>query len=69
MIGVQKLLDAFETLKSAFVEGGGRSPSLADTLDHTQLALESAGVDVGPPPTLADDLDFNEGGCVLFGAN
>jgi hypothetical protein len=60
MIGVQKLVDAFQTLKAAFVEGKGQSLSLANTLDHTQLALESAGVDVGPPPALADELDFEE---------
>jgi len=69
MIGVNKLLDAFETLKAAFVESGGRSSSLADTLDHTQLALESAGVDVGPPPELADRLDFDEGAAAFVGVN
>lgn len=60
LLALSKLREAFELLKRVFTEGGGRSPRLANAIDHTSIALESAGLRVGPPPEFGDSLEFDD---------
>lgn len=59
-LALARLGEVFELLKRAFKAGGSRSPRLANAIDHTALALEGAGIAVGPPPEFGDELGYEE---------
>ena len=60
MLALSQLHEVFEHLKRVFLEGGGRSPRLANAIDHTAMALEGAGISVGTPPEFGDELEYGE---------
>lgn len=60
VVVLDRLREVFELLKRTFTAGGCRSPKLANAIDHTALALESAGILVGPAPEFGDTLTFDD---------